>query len=78
MANKTWDYLVSYIDPEDLSTKTPAKRGELEFECKATTVGRALTMAKKYIIETHSLDGARDVVIVDVVREASPLVAEWA
>ncbi len=76
MANKTWDYIVSYIDPADVRTKTPAQRGECEFTCKATTVGRALTMAKKHIIAEHDAETS-DIVIVDVVRELTPLVAEW-
>ena len=76
MANKTWDYLVSYQDPEDVKTKTPAKRGELEMECRATTVARALSIAKKELSEEHGVP-TRELIILDVVRYDSPLVDEW-
>lgn len=78
MANKTWSYLVCYVDPDDLLTKTPAKRGELELDpIKATSVQRAVSIAKKTVMETHNLDSVRDVIVLDIVREESPLVAEW-
>jgi hypothetical protein len=77
MANKTWDYVVSYQDPKDVKTKTPAKRGELDFECKATTAARALSIAKRELSSQHKVP-ARDLIILDVVRWDTPLVDEWA
>lgn len=62
-----------YQDPKDIANGvTPAKRGELDYECSATTVPRALSIAKKAISEAHEVP-ARDLVILDVVREKSPL-----
>lgn len=77
MANKTWNYTVAYQDPEDVKTKTPAKRGELYWNCKATTVNRALSIVKKELAEEHQVE-ARELIILDIVRDDSTLVAEWA
>lgn len=78
MANKKWSYIVAYVDPADLDTKTPAQRGEIEFLVDATSVPRAVSIAKKIISGEHPGITAGQIVIVDVVREKSPLVAEWA
>lgn len=68
MANKTWDYLVSYVDPIDLEDKTPAQRGELEVKVSATTVPRAVSKAKAMINEEwDGLENAQ-IVIVDCRR----------
>ena len=78
MANKKWSYIISYVNPADLDTKTPAQRGEIEFLVDATSVPRAVSIAKKIIVGEHPGITAGQIVIVDVVREKSPLVSEWA
>lgn len=78
MANKKWSFIVSFCNPEDIAKGvTPAKRREEEFVVDATTVPRALSIAKKHVAGEWAVE-AKDVVFLDVVREDSPLVAEWA
>lgn len=68
MANKTWEYVVSYVDPIDLEEKTPAQRGELEVKVSATTVPRAVSKAKAMINEDWEGLEASQIVIVDCRR----------
>lgn len=68
MPNKTWSYVVTYIDPGDLETKTPAKRAEETVNVEATTVGRALTKAKAAINDDWEGLEASQIVIVECRR----------
>lgn len=67
MANKTWNYLVKYVNPEDLE-KTPAKRGECTWTGQATSAKRAISKATKDILEDWDMKTA-DLVILDAVRD---------
>ena len=79
MANKKWEFLVSYIDPADFD-QTPAKRGEIDLTVSATSVSRAISIAKKGFLQEFESEGltARDFVPVECVRTNSPFVKEWA
>jgi hypothetical protein len=66
MANKTFQYEVHYVNPDDLDL-TPAKRRELSTSVSATSVPRAVSKAKKQILEDWEME-ARDLVIVAVFR----------
>lgn len=77
MANKNWDYVVSYVDPDTLHL-SPGQREELDFSVKATSVPRALSKAKAEIKANHEGIEAGQIVVLDIVREKSPLVKEFA
>lgn len=78
MPNKRWEYVVVYQDPKDIASGvTPAKRKECEFECGATTAARALSIAKKDLAAQHKIP-ATSLIILDIVRNDTPLVSEWA
>lgn len=67
--NKSWDYVVTYVNPFDITEKTPAQRAEETVEVNATTVQRALTKAKALIHEEwEELDNSL-IVIVDCRRK---------
>lgn len=64
MANKTWNYEVYYVNPEDLEDKTPAQRGEEVVKVQATSVSRAVSKAKKEIAdEWEGLDNSQIVIV---------------
>lgn len=67
MANKTWKYVVSYVNPED-DDKTPAQRGEISLNVSATSVPRAVSKAKKDIVEEWDGLESKDIVIVECRR----------
>lgn len=67
MANKTWDYTVTYQSPED-ADKTPAQRGEESITVEATTAKRAISKALKEIVDEWEGVEAKDLVLLDVVR----------
>jgi len=66
-SNKSWEYTVTYQDPED-AEKTPAQRREESVSVEATTAARALNKAKTAIVEDWEGLAAKDIVILDVVR----------
>jgi hypothetical protein len=66
--NKSWDYVVSYVDPIDLEDRTPAQRGELTVKVSATTVPRAISKAKVLINEEWEGLESSQIVIVDCRR----------
>lgn len=68
MANKTWEYTVSFQDPEDLDL-TPAKRRERSVTVDATTAGRAISKAVAEILEEWEVE-KRHIVILDACRSA--------
>jgi len=67
MANKNWLFTVVYQSPEDAHL-TPAKRGEEKVEVNSTSANRALSKAKKEILEDWEGLEARNLVILDVYR----------
>lgn len=78
MANKNWKYIVVYVDIDDLYDQTPAKRKEIELNpvdgpLMGTSVTRAVNKAIREIMEQEDLESKKDIVILDCVREDSPL-----
>lgn len=67
MANKTWEYVVTYQSPEHMHL-TPAQREEEMCRVQATTAPRALSKAKKDILDDWEGVEAKDLVILDVCR----------
>lgn len=67
--NKTWSYVVTYVNPIDLEDKTPAQRGEETVEVKATTVTRALTKAKTLINDEWEGLESSQIVIIECTRK---------
>lgn len=67
MANKNWQFTVVYQSPEDAHL-TPAKRGEEKIEVSSTSANRALSKAKKEILEDREGLEAKNLVILDVYR----------
>lgn len=68
MANKSFDFFVRFIDPEEAARTTPAKRRErVAGSYNSTSVGRALT---KFFNEQKEDNGwlKKDLVILDVMR----------
>jgi hypothetical protein len=79
MANKKWEFLVAYVDPADFG-EVPSKRGEIDVVVSATSVSRALSIARKGFLEEFASirATARDFLPVECVRTNSPFVATWA
>lgn len=69
MANKTWNYVVTYVNPLDLEDKTPAQRGEEQVKVQATSVPRAVSKAKKEINDEWEGLETSQIVIVECARE---------
>lgn len=65
VGNKSWDYSVAYIDPEEQATKTPAKRLYSKMRVKATTANRAITIVFNNLKAEYGWT-RKDVVILGV------------
>lgn len=66
MANKTWEYTVTFQHPEDYEL-TPAKRRTLKRLTHATSAARAISKIKKEVAADWEME-PRYVEILDAVR----------